>query len=1438
MIDRLPLPLAVSGGTSLVSTGTVSFANSNGVSFGLSDGTMTASVPSTAGLLSAVNVSAGTLSSNVSALVFSNSNGLSFGLDGRTITAIHNALTSQSNQAVSAGNGSFAFQTLSFSNANGVSFGTSAGSAITASHNGLTSQSNQAVSAANGSSTFQTLSLANSNGVSFSTGTQGVFATVRTDYLSTQSNQAVSAGNGSFAFQTLSLADSNGVSFSTGTQGVYATVKTDYLTSQSNQAFSAQGGSSAFQTLNFRNANGMSFSNSAGSVEGSYTVPPSFSAGLSNIGNTTGTSGMSGSRLVFWGNNGITLSQSNDVNGLSVGISGYRYVDGAADDFSPSGNEFAFKDAEGVSIRTTVDGATKLALVHNQAFSAGGGSSRFETLNFRNANGMSFSNSAGSVEASYTVPAQGSFGNSNLGNTAGDTGVVTGRLVLVGTNNITLSGSTNGGSMTISISGGAGAAGNTGFISAGASTASLGTVIFSNSNGVSFGVDGQTVTASHNGLTSQSNQNVTAANGGFAFQTLSFSNLNGISFGTSAGSAITASHNGLTSQSNQAFSAAGGSSAFQTLSFNNANGATFSNNGGAVEVSYTVPSVAGLLSNIRVSAGTTSNLLSALTFADSNGITFGLDASTVTASHNGLTSQSNQAASAANGVFTFQTLSFSNLNGISFGTSAGSAITASHNALTSQSNQAVSAGNGSSTFQTLSLADSNGVSFSTGTQGVFATVRTDYLSTQSNQNVTAANGGFAFQTLSFSNANNFSFGTSAGSAITGSFSQSAQTANVYAVGNTTGQSSSSSYDARTLSVDGAGIVSVGWSNSTLRISATQSNQAFSAQGGSSAFQTLSFNNANGATFANAGGAVAVSYTVPVVSNAIALVGSATNSGTNTSRFAADDHVHAGVFSVGVSNVGNTAGDTRVDVGRFVLAGGNNITLSQATAANALNTISVVGPSLSQSMGASNLGNTSGTSGIASGSQVRFVVVASDGMIGSQSVNGASATLSLINSWSTATTVSSVASANAVGANAGRFALEGHQHAGVGAFAAGSNTGNTAGNTASQHGTWVIAASTNITVSGSTGAGGVHTAWLSCAAGGGGAFSAGLSNIGNTSGDTGVTGTRLILAGGNNITLSQATNANGATITVSAPNLGAGAFSGGLSNVGNTAGDTGVTGTRLVHVGTGALLYSQATDANGGTITGQVGPMSAYAVGNTTQSSSGTWDARSLSFQGTGGVSVGVSNGSVVISGATGGGGGTLSGYAPYQDIPFVIGQMGQGTLQLEPEEFRAFQFDRLVFQLHNTNSSNSSGSHTLSFWFGLYTRNASTLSLWGSTSSSTALTHSGTVGSYSLYSGIRHFTIPWTTTVPEGVYWLGLLSRTTSGGANGTYSNLLISNLNSNFVGFFGSAQNTSMQLTLGQGIYTATTSGMPSSIAFSHIRGSDSAGLRGPNIYFASGTV
>jgi hypothetical protein len=98
--------------------------------------------------------------------------------------------------------------------------------------------------------------------------------------------------------------------------------------------------------------------------------------------------------------------------------------------------------------------------------------------------------------------------------------------------------------------------------------------------------------------------------------------------------------------------------------------------------------------------------------------------------------------------------------------------------------------------------------------------------------------------------------------------------------------------------------------------------------------------------------------------------------------------------------------------------------------------------------------------------------------------------------------------------------------------------------------------------------------------------------------------------------------------------------------------------------------------------------------------------------------------------------------------------------------------------------------------------------------------------------------MPMSTSLSEGRYFIGILSRTTSGGANGTYSQMLVSNFNSNFLGFFGSSHNTTMQFQPGIGVYSVTTSGMPNSIPVSQVRGSDSAAQRPPILIFANSTL
>jgi hypothetical protein len=364
----------------------------------------------------------------------------------------------------------------------------------------------------------------------------------------------------------------------------------------------------------------------------------------------------------------------------------------------------------------------------------------------------------------------------------------------------------------------------------------------------------------------------------------------------------------------------------------------------------------------------------------------------------------------------------------------------------------------------LVLAGGNNVTLSGSTNAASMTITVSgpslagFLTSQSNQAVSGSNGSFTFQTVSFGSSNGMHFYSTNGSLV-GSYTvpvQSNQTLGLYASSQTTGESSSSTVDARSLTLVGQGIVSVGLSAGSLLFSAVGGGGgvAVSALGNSINAGTAVWSNSNNVSFGMAGstitatatfpqsnqqltlfatgnttqsssgtsnasslifrgdgfvsvgitnGSIVVSgtQTNPVVSNAIQSVGSATGSGTNTSRFAADDHVHAGVFSMGVSTMGNTAGDTRVDVGRFVFQG-SNLTLSQLTAAGALNTIIISGPApgaaaITQSIGISTQtagGSTAGTSGYATGDDILYHFVPGSNITMSQSLNGASATLSI------------------------------------------------------------------------------------------------------------------------------------------------------------------------------------------------------------------------------------------------------------------------------------------------------------------------------------------------------------------------------------------------------------------------------------------------------------
>jgi hypothetical protein len=356
--------------------------------------------------------------------------------------------------------------------------------------------------------------------------------------------------------------------------------------------------------------------------------------------------------------------------------------------------------------------------------------------------------------------------------------------------------------------------------SAGTTSSNIGSVVFSNSNGVSFGLNGSTITgtvktdyqsSNANYLTSQSNQNVTAANGGFAFQTLSFSNANAFSFGTSAGSAITGSYTVPTvTNSSWTVSDTATSATVGRLAFTAANGITMtlstSNNGNhTVFASYTVPTVSGHglgVSNTGNTAGNTgTQSTGTVVFAGSGAITAsqstGAGISTIWYS---VAAQSNQ--SAIKGFGASNTGNTAGNTGISTGIDW--VIAGTNNITVSES----TVGGGPNTIWLSAPSPGAGVAAgisNTGnTAGNTGTVSSGTLVFAASGGITASESTAAGQsTLWFS--------------VAAPVAQTNQTVGLYALGNTT-QNSSTTLDARTLSFNGLGAATWGYSNGSIQVS--------------------------------------------------------------------------------------------------------------------------------------------------------------------------------------------------------------------------------------------------------------------------------------------------------------------------------------------------------------------------------------------------------------------------------------------------------------------------------------------------------------------------------------------------------------------------------------------------------------------------------------------
>lgn len=541
--------------------------------------------------------------------------------------------------------------------------------------------------------------------------------------------------------------------------------------------------------------------------------------------------------------------------------------------------------------------------------------------------------------------------------------------------------------------------------------------------------------------------------------------------------------------------------------------------------------------------------------------------------------------------------------------------------------------------------------------------------------------------------------------------------------------------------------------------------------------------------------------------------------------------------------GNTSGALAlVSSGTLTLAGGNNITLSQAG-----NAVTISGPNtvaqsvqtqgFSNTLGMSNLGNSSGTSGAVSGTGLQLLFAGGNNITLSQSLNGASGTITIsaftqsvqtqgmvqslngsssqlsisagnlisisnhastidvINVLSSSAIAQPVSSASAAGTLSSRFALADHAHAGV--FSAGvSNVGNTSGNTTVVPGQLILAGGNNVTLSVGTAAGNLMTVTISAGAAAAQAFSAGMSTNGNTSGTTGLVGSQMIFIGGNNVTLSQSVNGASASLTISAFTQSAESQSFGMSNVGNTSGTTGIASgaqVQFVLYGNNNVTLSQSLNGASGTITISAGPppMSRWA-----------------------------NMGAILASGATVA---LIARNSSINIFPLCIPQFFAGNMSVSTV---------LIGMSGNQTGTQSTGSFTETYAFGIYTEvNSTQLSLlyqasstWGTGAAAANITASINGARYfSLHSSIFSNNTGGTVN-PSFVFgsrYYGAISNRTSGELKAISwqgARFGGTDQRSGTMGVSIAATNTTMGWWPFAGVYSVTTAALPASFANSDI--------------------
>ncbi len=329
-----------------------------------------------------------------------------------------------------------------------------------------------------------------------------------------------------------------------------------------------------------------------------------------------------------------------------------------------------------------------------------------------------------------------------------------------------------------------------------------------------------------------------------------------------------------------------------------------------------------------------------------------------------------------------------------------------------------------------------------------------------------------------------------------------------------------------------------------------------------------------------------------------------------------------------------------------------------------------------------------------------------------------------------------------------------------------------------------------------------------------AFSMGMSTLGNTAGTSGTASNQVILAGGNNVTLSQSTGVGGNTISIAAGG-------GGLALANSQTMYT--SGTASLNVAGGAMTIASSTNGASQSFN--------FSVPQTS------------SLSATGAVSL-ATNGSTISIGvpiAT-----TLSRWEYPDDVFASLGPLPQGSLSIQ-HMYVPFNITGSAAKIGGslgvgTSTANATGSARMSLWMGLYTMNGSTLSLATSGSANNAFSWqaASSVSSTSLsgVTGMRQLTVPMNVNMTPGEYWLAAVvsSATTAPGASMTmYGNNQINGAAAGAVLTpIGTNTTAARDVVLFEGVYTAATAAGPNAIQGSQINNTAASIVQSANFYGA----